>query len=294
MTFSQRMKLVPVREAIQVDSLDIETRNALWNLISPTLSEVGNFSRSTLNCDIWVDLYHQTCDSVPKTQRDFEYGVSKNELFRRFFRKEVLEGKWSVCLDLVEYIAQDENRKRWHDQCYDFYSRRSAIFVPGPKEFNRVFEKFMVGYRFVDGQITPITSDKEMASIEGAIKDSPLAVQESLSKALGFLSSRTKPDYAKAVQCAVSAVESQCCIILGLEKVTLGDALKQLEKRGVRLHPALKEAFLKLYGFASNEAGVRHGTSKPSDVDQSLAKFMLVTCSAFVNYLIANGQCSKN
>jgi hypothetical protein len=79
-----------------------------------------------------------------------------------------------------------------------------------------------------------------------------------------------------------------------LEKVTLGDALKQLEKRGMRLHPALKEAFLKLYGFASNEAGVRHGTSKPSDVDQSLANFMLVTCSAFVNYLIANGQCFKN
>jgi hypothetical protein len=33
MTFSQRMRLVPVREAIQVESLDIETRNALWNLI---------------------------------------------------------------------------------------------------------------------------------------------------------------------------------------------------------------------------------------------------------------------
>jgi hypothetical protein len=294
MTFSQRMKLVPVREAIQVESLDIETRNALWNLISPMLSKAYDFAGSTLNLDIWVDLYCQTSDSVPNTRRNYEYNVSESELFYRFYKKKVLEGEWYECLDLMEYIAQDENRKRWCNQCYDLYSERSAIFVPGAKNFNMVFEKFMVGYRFVNGEITPIANNAEIQSIEDAIEKAKPSVQELLSKALKHLSNRTHPDYAKSVECAISAVESQCCIILGRDNATLGDAIKQFERQGMKLHSALKDAFHKLYGFASNEAGIRHGTIKPSDVDQSLAKFMLVTCSAFVNYLIENSQCYKS
>lgn len=293
MTFSQRMKLVPVREAIQVESLDSETRAAIWNILLPFISAIER-EYPPIARSIWMDLYQQPADRVPQMRRAHYEIVSDEELYCRFFRQKVIDGNWYECLDFVEYVANEERRREWHIALYDNMERKYKAYVPGPDNFNGIFEQYMVGYRFVNGEITPIANTTEIQSIEDAIENAQSSVQELLSKALKHLSNRTNPDYAKSVECAISAVEAQCCIILGLDKVTLGDALKQLEKRGVRLHPALKDSFLKLYGFTSNEAGIRHGTIKPSNVDQSLAKFMLVSCSAFVNYLIANGQCSKN
>ena len=71
----------------------------------------------------------------------------------------------------------------------------------------------------------------------------------------------------------------------GDEKATLGKAIKKLEEAGVPVHGALKTAFLKLYGYTSDEGGIRHALSEQSTVGQEDARFMLVACSAFVNYL---------
>ena len=287
MTFSQRIGLAKIRDAIQVDSLDSATRNAIWNLISPMFDVSNKYPGSTLKLDIWTDLYQQASDTVPDVKRAYEYNIEDNALFYRFYREKVIKGAWNECLDLVEYLAQENNRSYWSDQCYDMFSGRSAMAIPSAKTYNAIFEQYMVGYRFVNGQITPITSDEEIKAIEDAAANSSKAVQESLSKALTFLSSRTNPDYANSVQSAISAVESQCCILLGKDNVTLGAALKQLESKGIILHSALKESFNKLYGYTSSADGIRHGSINPSEVDQDIAKFMLVACSAFVNYLVA-------
>ena len=68
-------------------------------------------------------------------------------------------------------------------------------------------------------------------------------------------------------------------------KPTLGKALKMLEEKGVPLHRSLNAGFEKLYGFTSDADGIRHAGLNTSNVDADLAKFMLVSCSAFVNYL---------
>ena len=80
-------------------------------------------------------------------------------------------------------------------------------------------------------------------------------------------------------------MEAQCRILLNDPKPTLGKALDQLEDKGVVLHKALKGAFDKLYGFTSDANGIRHASIAPSEIDVDLATFMLVSCSAFVNYL---------
>ena len=53
-----------------------------------------------------------------------------------------------------------------------------------------------------------------------------------------------------------------------------------------KLHPALKQAFLKLYAYTSDANGIRHangiGEGNSSFIE---AKYMLVSCSAFINYL---------
>lgn len=51
------------------------------------------------------------------------------------------------------------------------------------------------------------------------------------------------------------------------------------------MHPALKGAFEKLYGYTSSAKGIRHALLDEPNLGFEDAKFMLVSCSAFVNYL---------
>ena len=78
-----------------------------------------------------------------------------------------------------------------------------------------------------------------------------------------------------------------CKIFAKNPKSTLGDVLGKMEKEGV-LHPALKKAFSSLYGYTSDDAGIRHALFEGDRViDFNEGKFMLVVCSSFINYLIS-------
>ena len=55
----------------------------------------------------------------------------------------------------------------------------------------------------------------------------------------------------------------------------------------IEIHPALKKAFNNLYGYTSDSGGIRHASLSESNLKFEDAKFMLVSCSAFTNYLIA-------
>ena len=295
LTFSQRMGLKSVRSAIQVDSLDEETRNALWNVMLPFLEQVQYSDAVTVGRDIWVGLYHEAADTVPRTRHPGEYGsVHNGELYNRFFRNVIIDGRWNECLDLIEFIANDNRRNLWNYQCRSQVYERYEIPAPTAKDFNVVFKQYMVGYRFVDGLLTPITDQNEIEAVEKAVEQSEHSVRELLGKALVFLSDRTAPDYAKSVECSISAVESQCKILLGERQTMLSQALRKMEGKGLGLHPALREGFEKLFAFTSDADGIRHGGINPADVDQALAQFMLVSCSAFVNYLISKGIDNSN
>jgi hypothetical protein len=71
---------------------------------------------------------------------------------------------------------------------------------------------------------------------------------------------------------------------------TLGPALAALEKQG-HLHGGLKAAFASLYGYSSDEEGVRHALvfKEAAQVDEADALFMLGACASFVSYLLARG-----
>lgn len=71
-------------------------------------------------------------------------------------------------------------------------------------------------------------------------------------------------------------------IIIGEKMSTLGKALKKIEPE---LHPALAGDFEKLYGYASNAEGIGHALIDEPNSDFEDAKFMLTSCSAFINYL---------
>ena len=88
-------------------------------------------------------------------------------------------------------------------------------------------------------------------------------------------------DYRQSVKESISAVEAKARLITGTT-ATLGAALKAL----VFTHKAFHDALDKLFGFTSDSSGIRHSLlESKSVVSESEARFFLVVCSAFINFM---------
>lgn len=108
-------------------------------------------------------------------------------------------------------------------------------------------------------------------------------VRAHLRRALELLSDRASPDYRNSIKESISAVESLVVSALGT-KGTLGQLLKKIDE-DVALHPALCAAFSNLYGYTSDEDGIRHAILELQNIGFGEAKFFLVVSSAFVNFV---------
>lgn len=82
---------------------------------------------------------------------------------------------------------------------------------------------------------------------------------------------------------SISAVEAAALALAGeMKNIKLSSALKKLPD----LHGALRNAFISLYGYTSDEPGIRHSLeTEQANVGEAEARFMIIACSAFVNYL---------
>jgi len=184
---------------------------------------------------------------------------------------------WFKVYDFVEFVANN-----YPDE------RKNASFI---ESCNTVLEKEKSAYRFVGKQITQITSREEILEIEEAL-DSPFAqVNAHLENALKLFSNKTNPDHRNSIKESISAVEALCRIVTRDDKATLGKALDSIEREGkIKLHGALKKAFDSLYGYTSSAEGIRHALLEEPTLDSEDAKFMLISCSAFVNYLVTKAS----
>ncbi|MCM1545499.1 MAG: hypothetical protein NC033_00540 [Clostridiales bacterium] len=200
-----------------------------------------------------------------------------------------MQDTYDAILSLIEYIvnfltSSINNQYRQPD----FNNQGYPIYFNEYQYMNTLFEVECVGYRFVGDQIVAITEQTEIEEIEQTLNNSIGGCRTHIEKAVGFLADREKKDYKNCIKESISAVESICQLITGNDKATLGQALKLLKDKGVKIHSALESAFSKLYGYTSDEGGIRHCEGMfESNVTFEEAKFMLVSCSAFVNYLIA-------
>ncbi len=134
------------------------------------------------------------------------------------------------------------------------------------------------------GTLAPITSEEEITAVEQAMSHGGQfkPVVSHLETALARLADRLSPDYRNSIKESISAVEAACKIVADDPKASLGQALKK-----IGIHPALEKGFSAIYGYTSDADGIRHALFEESTVDADDAKFFLVSCSAFVNYLIA-------
>lgn len=215
-------------------------------------------------------------DDVPNDSHD-----AKRWLKKWFFD----EAQWDEVYDFIEFVATTAV-----DPSYDVHAEGFRVCC------NQTMEREVAGYRFVGAHISPVTNETEMKEIEQVLVSADekrlSGVQEHINAALSKMSNRKQPDYRNSIKESISAVESISNVISGDSKADLGKALKVLKTK-IDLHPALEQAFLKIYGYTSDEGGIRHALMEQSTCDFEDAKFMLVSCSAFINYLIMKGEKAK-
>jgi len=281
MRFSQRYGLMPLKNTVQTDSIDDELRNALWSCL-----QIHFWDRVKARHGVFPGYYLSD-------RQNEEFCILCKKLWLHFFKKplDTLQDDWAeVHETLRKYFFSSE----WYE-VYDFLEFVATEFPveSGAKLFtthcNTFLEREVSAYRFVDQRITRIVGEEEIAAIEDALQVEIRPVRDHLNRSLELLSDRRSPDYRNSIKESISAVEAVVKKVTGLEKGTLGDLLKVLEKSH-GLHPALKGAFSKLYGYTSNADGIRHALMGSDGCTFEQAKFMMVTCSAFVNYVVASSK----
>ena len=262
--FSQRKGLKPVAEVIQTDSMNSELRNSLWNTLDveiwsqdqpPAHGLIEFFSK-----ELWFDFLKKPIDSRP----EYAYLILA-EIREHFFACE-----WFEVYDFLEFVV-------------GYFKSDSRLDEP----LNLMLERELSGYRFVSGRITDITNTQEIEMLETALADSQFAgVAAHLQQALDLYAKRKNPDYRNSIKESISAVESMARIVSGNPRAMLSDALKTIEKNGL-LHKALKDGFIKLYGYTSDSGGIRHAMMDEPKITAADARYFLLSCTSFINYLKA-------
>jgi hypothetical protein len=268
--FSERQGYKPIRDQIQKESVDKQTRTLLWNYLKIALWDEWEPYRygwtthsehvNQLMRRMWVHYFDASLDNL----REFDpyeangaYGIIK----RHF-----ADGKWFEVYDFLEFVVQN-----WAGDGADEIATG----------INTILEKQLCAFRFVGRQIAPITDERELEAVDQAASNAPDTVRRHISRAVELLSDRSAPDYRNSVKEAISAIEALCQTVTGDKKGTLGKLLGKIEG----LHPAFKSALSNMYGFTSDAEGIRHALLDESTLTFTDAKFFLVQAAAFVNYI---------
>jgi hypothetical protein len=280
MKFSERTGHAPVKTQIQVNTIDKVLRNSLWNkFIENFLNKVDIefdyekneviFEKQHFLKNLWKDFLNKPIDEIPFY--DFEpYDIVEHSVLY-YLKSWYFTAEWFEVYDFIEMIAEIDKEVR-------------AGFID---ECNKVLKKEVAGYRIIDGRVAQINAKEEIQEVEEALSstDKFKSVNTHLHTALDMLADRKSPDYRNSIKESISAVESLCKIITNDDGTTLGKALTVIDNK-FPMHQSLRKAFSALYGYASDESGIRHSLDETgATIGFEEAKFMLVTCSAFINYL---------
>lgn len=282
MNFSQRMGLEPVTKPIQKDSMNAALRNGLWNAFDLTIFDdlrraAWNSSSTRVGVNeyfyvkLWDQFFRLSLSQLPSRDMD-----AAKYIHSWFFDAST---SWNHTYEFIEFVGKFRNELTNSAQSF-----RNCC--------NTVLERENSAYRFVGGIITPITNEAEIFAIEqaAAFDSCPLApVSTHIKAAMQLLSDRTQPDYRNSMKESISAVEALCKIIANDKKATLGDALKVISKQ-FSLNPALKSAFSAIYGYTSDDHGIRHALKDDAEPEAEDSLFFLVMCSAFVNFLVEKAR----
>ena len=256
-------------KAIKIKGLDEECQNRLWNVLYDFISNNEECIEYFETVNYVLDYIGEIKISAPAYIKN-AMPTLKNHFFE----------KWYKSFDVIEMFLTSV----YDRQC--LMPRKSIEYT---NAFNKVLEEEKSGYRFVENKALNITNSAELELLGNVTHSKFESVNIHFKKAIDLYSDRVSTDYENTIKESISAVEALCCIITGSDGAnsSLGKTLKKLKENGIYIHPALENAFSSLYGYTSDENGIRHGGIDFTNAPEEDAKYMLLSCSAFVNYLIA-------
>ena len=277
--FSERYNYVKVSDVIIRETITPEIQNAIcscYDRLQDFFKDSGCYYDKTPYIDmekyLWTYFLNQR-------EGNFYVGRKYHVVATSFIENTKIP--WYQKMDLVEFTIK---------YLYELDKRndgRFYVFNAFTKRLNNEFERLNFAYRVVNTEIIEITSKEELDTVESAMHDSPSNVKMHLNEAIKLYAQRPVGNYRNSIKESISAVEAYCREITG-EK-TLGNALNKLHDKGVIIPNILKVAFDKLYAYTNQpDTGIRHalmddeGGYMPASEE---ALFMLVSCSAFINYL---------
>lgn len=214
---------------------------------------------------ILLDL-HTTFFRLPLDEYNGDFDHHANAI-----KKFIYEAPYNRVFDCVEAIVS-------HDICpEDLLERLSSVF-----------KRERLAYRILPDEkiIVARASEEEDKAISAALhttRDRFDGAHTHLKTSLTFLRDN---DPRQSIHESISAVESVLKSLTGKPAQDLSTALDEVA-RTISLHGALKKGLNNIYGYTSNEKGVRHALLETeSNVTFDDSQFMLSSCAAFVTYLI--------
>ena len=218
-----------------------------------------------VSASIWFNFLREPLDTRPADPE-----ATLSYLRNLFFRWE-----FHSAYDFLEFMASknpaDPNNSR---KDYESYT-------------NKVFVRERAALRFSDGILIQITDQDQLEEVTNAASNNASsAVAEHIRSAARLYSDPVSPDYRNSIKESISAVEAAVSYATGRKSSGITKPLKYVAER-YEMHQSLRDGFEKIYGWTSDASGIRHRLMDKSTVNQDDARFMLISCSAFANYLIS-------
>lgn len=271
LTFEQAEGAEPLPRQLELKELSHEIRALLWDLVYSQLAQASHpveFGPGRYLSGDWITILrdkHVRHDHKMVDEFENNFGRLSRDIKQIF-----VHGTYIEVFGWLQFVLR-------HPKCpYQFADKVNAALKSGRSAY-RVLGRTT---------IVPIASDAEKVTLERAFTD--LDASE-FSGARAHLrnaaSDLTASSCANSIRESIHAVESVARTLAPSGK--LSDALAQLEKTAA-IHGALKSGFLSIYGYTSDEKGIRHPLldDEQARVDEADGLFMIGACAAFISYMI--------
>lgn len=280
--FSERIGARGTPRQIQLTDMDEALRASLWNEITPRFTRGTSSHWCAVGSHLARYLFKVPTDTVPGYE----------EAAYQWVREHFMSAPWHEAYDILEALVVNVDKICKPPASYMpvYYQDQRSDFVLST---NRVLERELSGYRFVRGILIPISDPAEVAAVEEASRVTAqgglAGAHAHIASALRLLGQKPTPDYRNSIKEAISAVESVVNVITQGSGNGVATAIEELS-RHTEIHGALRAALKQLYGFSSDSDGVRHAIMDQATVGFDEAKFMLVACAAFVNFVVSKAE----